>query len=78
MNKDNQLSSVPKSLISLLSMIVNGPASRTVDSEDVDVILLSLAQLISFHAVKRTRNGPIKRHDKSRENPVPVKQEQKS
>lgn len=72
MSNINQLSSVPTSLITLLKMIINGPASRSADSADVDVILLSLAQLISFHAVKRTRNGLIKRHDKSRESPAPI------
>ncbi|KAK3910837.1 Protein dachsous [Frankliniella fusca] len=72
---DKQAESTPLSLKTLLSMIMRGPgsfASITEEEADFDQVINSIAQLISYHAVKRVSKSTDRRISSERETPVPV------
>jgi len=53
---------------------MKGPGNIDSASEDndYDQIILTIAQLISYHTIKRSRGEKIRRHDRNRETPVAV------
>jgi len=74
---EKQGESTPLSLKILLKMIMRGPGSLASGNEDeeqadFDQVVNSVAQLISFHAVKRVSKSTTRRHNSEREKPVPV------
>lgn len=69
-DSDNQETSVPASMLDLVTMIIFGPDSCAADKEHR--VCLFLAELISFHAIKYTKRGNFQRHDISKETSAPV------
>jgi 16S rRNA U1498 N3-methylase RsmE len=72
---DKQEESTPLSLKTLLKMIMRGPGSLPSMAEeeaDFDQVVNSLAQLISYHSIKRVSASTTRRHSSQRETPVPV------
>lgn len=72
-----QESSVPNSLKAFMRMIVRGPQvyDRNGSTDDDEQVILTIAQLLSFHSTVRDRKSSAtstRRHDRQRETPVPV------
>ena len=75
-----QSNSVPTSLKALVSMILEGPCSKTESVDNISTIRTSIAisQLIGFNCVKRRRTTTsdegkrVVRHNKERETPIPL------
>ena len=74
-SSQRQEKSVPKILVNLISMILEGVAPGHEIPERLKKISTNLAQLIRFNSVKRTRNQNITdfRHSRNNEPPFPVK-----
>ncbi|KAK3922266.1 Phosphoglycerate kinase [Frankliniella fusca] len=65
--------STPMSLKSLCRMILLGPALRSEEpeGEDFDQVVTSMADLLTYHAVKKVQ-GKTRRHNSQQETPTPV------
>ena len=66
--------SIPQSLVTLVSMILEGPPNYAEDLKSTSRIAISLSQLLKFNSVKSQRNEPIKhvRHSQELETPLPI------
>jgi hypothetical protein len=68
-----QETSVPKLLIALVSMIMDGPNITKRDSDEYRQAALSIAQLLKYNSSVRRRRGSTGiQHSKSRETPLPI------
>ena len=72
-----QEKSVPPSLKAIVSMILGGPQmnNKSVDNVSTTVASLAISQLISFNSVKNRKSASEEsamRHNRKRENPVPL------
>ena len=68
-----QEDAVPKSLIALISMIMDGPNIKKKDTDEVRQATLSLAQLLEYNSHVRRRQGSTgSHHSKDRETPLPI------
>eukprot|EP00794_Sanderia_malayensis_P011697 gene11697-12916_t len=78
LSKNAQKDSVPKALLTLISMILNGSDLTSKNSHDLlsqNQACLSVSQMIVFNSFKRQRdlnNMVSHRHSKDREPPLPV------
>ena len=64
---------VPKSLVALISMIMDGPNIKKKDTDEVRQATLSLAQLLEYNSYVRRRQGSTgSRHSKDRETPFHI------
>jgi hypothetical protein len=73
--RDYQLKSVPKSLLALVHMILEGPSIDDQSHLSVGKAALSIAQLLTFNSVKHARKkvvGVKTRHSVSQETPLPL------
>ena len=66
-----QNESVPQSLLTLVSMIMEGPnmASKPLTKNQP---ALTLSQLLKYNSVKKQRQASIARHPRERETPMPI------
>jgi hypothetical protein len=74
-DQDCPHNSVPKSLLSLVNMILYGPNIKTQASNaNATQAGLSIAQLLQYNSYSRRRKGPHqhKRHSRKRETPLPI------
>ena len=74
-DQDWQHKSVPKSLLSLVNMILYGPNIKTQASNaNATQAGLSIAQLLQYNSYSRRRKGPHQheRHSRKRETPLPI------
>eukprot|EP00112_Aurelia_sp_Birch-Aquarium-sp1_P007906 Seg1863.1 transcript_id=Seg1863.1/GoldUCD/mRNA.D3Y31 product="hypothetical protein" protein_id=Seg1863.1/GoldUCD/D3Y31 len=77
-SKDAQKDSVPKTLLTLISMILNGSDLTAKNEHDLlsqNQACLSVSQMVVFNSFKRRRdlnNMVCDRHSKDREPPLPV------
>lgn len=74
---ESQERSVPQSLLTLISMILEGPSIDIQLSEHRNPAALSIAQLVAFNSVRRKRSSTnrvltVVRHAKDRETPLPL------
>ena len=68
-----QEDAVPKSLVALVSMIMDGINIKKRETDDVKQATLSLAQLLQYNSCVRRRLGSTgSNHSKDRETPLPV------
>lgn len=69
-----QVKSVPQSLLSLVSMVLNGPNIKSSDGEGLSQATLSIAQLMQYNSSVRKRSAENKTtyHHTSRETPLPI------
>lgn len=68
-----QEEAVPKSLVSLVSMILDGPNITRRDGDESRQATLSIAQLLQYNSSLRRRRGSTSiQHSKSRETPLPI------
>lgn len=65
---------VPRELLTLVSMILEGPSIKHKENDSMSPATFSIAQLIKFNAVKHTRATPASkvRHARTQETPVPI------
>ena len=64
---------MPKSLVALVSMILDGPNITRRDGDESRQATLSIAQLLQYNSSLRKRGGSTNiHHSKSRETPVPI------
>ena len=72
---ERQVSSVPRELIYLVSLILEGNSQSDKVSGNTHRIALNLSQLVRFNAVRTNRNdgGCFVRHSATNEPPLPVK-----
>uniref|UniRef100_UPI00358E7494 uncharacterized protein n=1 Tax=Myxine glutinosa TaxID=7769 RepID=UPI00358E7494 len=67
-----QEDAVPKSLVALVSMIMDGPNIKKKDDDEVIQTSLSIAQLLQYNSyVRRCEGSTGTHHNKSRETPIP-------
>uniref|UniRef100_UPI00358E794D uncharacterized protein isoform X2 n=1 Tax=Myxine glutinosa TaxID=7769 RepID=UPI00358E794D len=72
-SKGCQEQAVPKSLVALVSMIMDGPNIMNKETEKVRQATLSMAQLLQYNSyVKRRRGSTGTHHNKNRETPLPI------
>jgi hypothetical protein len=68
-----QEESVPKSLIALVGMIIDGPNIKNKETDEVRQATLSMAQLLQYNSCTKRRTGSTKtRHNRNRETPLPL------
>ncbi|KAE8742548.1 hypothetical protein FOCC_FOCC011900 [Frankliniella occidentalis] len=60
----------PPSMLAFVKLLFNGPCSRSGRDDGDDYVDQSIAQLLTFHIVKR-RTGKSRRHNRQQETPVP-------
>ena len=71
--QDCQEASVPKSLVALVSMILDGPAITRRDGEESRQATMSIAQLLQYNSSVRRRRGSTGiHHRKCKETPIPL------
>ena len=76
-SKENKTASVPKSLLAFIQMILEG-GNIEIDNNDsavnVSEASLSIAQLIRFNSLRRTRSSAAKyqRYPREQETPLPI------
>ena len=74
-DQDCQNNSVPKSLLSLVNMILYGPNIKTQASNvNATQVGLSIMQLLQYNSYSRRHMGPHQheRHNRKREMPLPI------
>lgn len=75
-DQNSQRESVPQSLLSLVSMIINGSnITDQTDNTKLSQPVLTIAQLLVFNSIKRRRGNvtvPKVHHSQERETPLPI------
>ena len=71
MSEQTQKACVPETLKKFVKMCLDGPKSVTDNDQDFEQEVMTIAQLIYYHASKR-RKGNNRRHDSNKETPVVV------
>ena len=72
--KDCERNAVPKSLLAMVQMILEGPSigNKSISDTKRDHISLTISELLQFNAIKRSRAEDGFRHNKDRETPLPI------
>jgi hypothetical protein len=72
-SKGCQEQAVPKSLVALIAMVMDGPNIMNKVTEKVRQAMLSMAQLLQYNSyVKRRPSSTGTHHNKNRETPLPI------